>query len=360
MTLVMTYRAGIIGTGGVAGLGIYRGSADDIGTDPVDRSHAGGFDATSDIELVAVADIDEDALDRFGNAWNIPPDRRYGDHESLLEAESLDIVSICTPSMLHRDHVEAAATIGTVDAIWCEKPIACSVKDAEAAVSACDQAGVELVINHSRRFVRQNQSVRQAITNGVIGDLESYSLGSSMELFRVGTHVIDLLVYLFETQADSVQGYVTGRNESAEHLTSQQIDDAGAAGTITHPDGTVGTFDCTPPRDVAEFFARFHGTEGRLHWGNGEQWQYQDREDDTFIDGDPPTAGYSDDHTQSFANAAAHLVDVIEGTTENISSGSQAIHTLEILIGTFISHYTGSRISLPLDDPLKDVTITSW
>ena len=27
----MTYRAGIIGTGGVAGMGIYSGSADDIG-----------------------------------------------------------------------------------------------------------------------------------------------------------------------------------------------------------------------------------------------------------------------------------------------------------------------------------------
>lgn len=36
----MTYRAGIIGTGGVAGMGIYDGSADDIGTDPVDEQSA--------------------------------------------------------------------------------------------------------------------------------------------------------------------------------------------------------------------------------------------------------------------------------------------------------------------------------
>ncbi|MFB6173893.1 MAG: gfo/Idh/MocA family oxidoreductase, partial [Halobacteriales archaeon] len=51
------YRAGIIGAGGIAGLGIL-GMHDeaDIGRKKFTASHAGGYAATDDIDLVAVAD----------------------------------------------------------------------------------------------------------------------------------------------------------------------------------------------------------------------------------------------------------------------------------------------------------------
>ena len=61
----MTYRAGIIGAGGIAGLGIL-GMHDEekIGSEKIDASHAGGIESTSDIELVAVADVDESQLEK--------------------------------------------------------------------------------------------------------------------------------------------------------------------------------------------------------------------------------------------------------------------------------------------------------
>ncbi len=68
-----------------------------IGTEKIEASHAGGYDATDEIELVAVADVDEETLERFGEAWEIPSERRYVGHEAMLDAEDLDVVSICTP-----------------------------------------------------------------------------------------------------------------------------------------------------------------------------------------------------------------------------------------------------------------------
>jgi len=73
----MTYRAGIIGAGGIAGMGVLGFHDDDaIGKEKIDSSHAGGYNNTEEIELVAVADIDEDKLETFGEAWEIPPEQR--------------------------------------------------------------------------------------------------------------------------------------------------------------------------------------------------------------------------------------------------------------------------------------------
>ena len=45
---------------------------------------------------------------------------------------------------------------------------------------------------------------------------------------------------------------------------------------------------------------------------------------------------------------------------ENRSTGWEALRSLEIIVGFYLSHYTGSQVSLPLDRPLREVTIQSW
>lgn len=355
----MTYRAGIIGTGGVAGMGIYNGNEDDIDDDPEPASHAGGYHRVDDVELVAVADIDEDALDRFGRAWDIPESGRYLGHEAMLEDTDLDIVSVCTPSMLHREHVEDVATLGDPDVIWCEKPVACSVTDAHAMVETCDDEDVELVVNHSRRFLRQSQHVRDAIQDGLVGEVQSITSGSPMELLRVGTHVVDFSLYLLDARAELVAGHVTGANQAAEHLTDDHIDDAATGGFFTLDTGTFVTYDGTARRDTAMFHHRINGTEGRLVSAE-DGWRYWDSSGGSHEEKEPPTGGYDDDHERTFVNAVSHHVDLIEGRGENISPGKEAAETLEVLVGFYVSHYTGGQVSVPLDRPLEDVTITSW
>ena len=93
----MTYRAGIIGAGGIAGMGVLGFHDDAIGKEKIDSSHAGGIDATETIELVDIGDVDEEKLETFGEAWEIPPGGRYVGHEAMLAAEDLDVVSVCNP-----------------------------------------------------------------------------------------------------------------------------------------------------------------------------------------------------------------------------------------------------------------------
>ncbi|AUV80361.1 oxidoreductase [Salinigranum rubrum] len=365
----MTYRAGIIGAGGIAGMGILgMHDTDQIGKKKFQASHAGGYDATEDIELVAVADVSEERLERFGTAWDIPESGRYVGHEAMLAAEDLDVVSVCTPSYLHHDHaVDAARSAASPDAIWCEKPIASSVADAEEMVSVCDETGVELVVNHSFRFTDKLHHLRELLVEeDLLGEVRSVGTQFRMELMRNSTHLLDTLVYLLDARADQVSGYITGENEAVDSLdAAAQVDDSGGGGHVVMDDGTFVTVDCTLPREISSMNLQFIGTEGKLYMNNDDgEWRYWRLRDGEHVESDLPGIEgawtWDDDYREAFPNAAAHVVDVLSGDAENRSTGEEATRSLEIIVAFYLSHFTGSRVSIPLDRPLRDVEITSW
>jgi predicted dehydrogenase len=355
----MTLRAGIVGAGGVAGMGIYGTDSRETGVEPSDASHAGGYAQVDGIDLVAVADPEADRRRRFGDAWDVPEAGRYPDHVAMLEAEPLDVVSICTPSMLHRGHVIDAAEVGDPDVIWCEKPIACSVADAEAMVATAADAGVDLVVNHSRRFMRQHRELRAAIDDGLLGEVHTASAAVPMELLRVGTHVVDLVLYLLDDRAAEVAGFLTGENEAAADLGAGEVDDTGGGGFFRTRGGTHVTFDGAAPRALGDWRARFVGTEGRLVWDD-RGWTLFERTGDGHEARPAPTGDHDDPYEHSFVEAASHCVAIAEDGVDNVSPGHEAVRPLEILIGFAVSEYTGGRVTLPLSDPLARVRIESW
>ncbi|NGM70502.1 Gfo/Idh/MocA family oxidoreductase [Natronolimnobius sp. AArcel1] len=365
----MTYSAGIIGTGGIAGMGILgMHDPDDIGQRKIKASHAGGFDAASGIELVAIADVNEDKLEQFGDAWDIPENQRYVGHEAMLEAESLDVVSVCTPSYLHHRHViDAAQSAADPSLIWCEKPIASEVSAAQEMVDVCAATDTELLVNHSFRFTDKLQRLHKLIhEEELLGEVRSVSSQFRMELLRNSTHLLDTLVYLLDARAKTVAGHITGENEAVDSLEADQdVDDAGGGGFVVMDDDTFVTVDCTIPRAESSMTLQFIGSEGKLYMNNDDgEWRYWALEDGEHVE--QPLPGiegawtWEDDYQRAFANAASHIVDVLAGDAENGSPGSEAARSLEIIIAFYLSHHTGGQIDIPLARPLRDVCVTSW
>ena len=365
----MTYKAGIIGTGGIAGMGILgMHDAEAIGNEKIDASHAGGFDATEDIELVAIADVDTDKLTRFGDAWGIPERRRYVGHEEMLTNEHLDVVSVCTPSFLHHDHVvDAAQSAADPDVVWCEKPIASSVSDAEDMISVCEGTGTELVVNHSFRFTDKLRRLRHLIhEEDILGDVHSITSQFRMELLRNSTHLLDTLVFLLDSRAQTVSGHITHENEAVDSLDAgQEVDDSGGGGFVVMDDGTFTTIDCTIPRDSSSMTLNFVGSKGKLYTNNDDgEWRYWRLDDGEHVEEPLPGIDgswtWEDDYKESFANAAKHVSDLLAGDAENWSPGEEATRSLEVIVAFYISHYTGGQVSIPLKRPLRDIEIRSW
>jgi UDP-N-acetylglucosamine 3-dehydrogenase len=156
------------------------------------RVHLHALGQRADVAVVAVADPDRELAERVAAAAGVPA--VYPDHRALLAAERIDILSVCTPPGLHRGIVEDAVAAG-VRAIHCEKPVALTFGDVRAMRDLCRERGVQLTINHQRRFETVYRDVRDVIAAGGIGRLTMLE-GYCANLFDWGSHVLDLLLFL--------------------------------------------------------------------------------------------------------------------------------------------------------------------
>ncbi len=89
--------------------------------------------------------------------------------DDLLADDSLDAVILATPHGQHREQVIAAAKAGKQ--IFIEKPFTLTKADAEAALAACEKAGVVCAIGHNRRFLPSMARLREMATTGELGNL---------------------------------------------------------------------------------------------------------------------------------------------------------------------------------------------
>jgi predicted dehydrogenase len=161
--------------------------------------------------LVALGDSSQqrcaEAAARFG-APCVSPGR-------LLADPDVDVLCICTPNGLHAQHIAAAARARKH--VLVEKPIALTLEDADAAIAACEQAGVQLGVVLQRRMDPLFQAIHRAIEAGDLGDVmlgivtipyhraKSYytespwrgmwQLAGGGALINQGIHQVDLLLW---------------------------------------------------------------------------------------------------------------------------------------------------------------------
>lgn len=116
-------------------------------------------------QLVAVADHNAATAERTAHELDVP--RWYAAHEDLLADKEIDAVAVLTPTATHRRIVLDAAAAGK--AIFCEKPIAMTVKEAEELLRVTRAAGVLFQPAFQRRFDAGYVAAKKQIDAGVIG-----------------------------------------------------------------------------------------------------------------------------------------------------------------------------------------------
>jgi myo-inositol 2-dehydrogenase / D-chiro-inositol 1-dehydrogenase len=111
--------------------------------------------------LAAVADPDPAAAERLSAS------QTFGDPLDLIADPSIDAVAICSPAATHADLVVAAAQSGKH--VFCEKPMALTLDDADRAIAAARTAEVALQVGFNRRFASDFADMRTRIVEGAIG-----------------------------------------------------------------------------------------------------------------------------------------------------------------------------------------------
>ncbi len=133
----------------------------------IGRRHISAYQSIPGIEVVAIADVDAQALAKARQEFGIP--FAATDYERVLARSDVDLVSICTPDRLHAGQALAALAAGKH--VLCEKPLATSLEDAARIVQAAKKAGRKFAVGHNYRFSPQFLKVKELVEAGELGDL---------------------------------------------------------------------------------------------------------------------------------------------------------------------------------------------
>lgn len=119
-------------------------------------------------DLIAVADANAEALTEAQSAF--PSVSTTTDTDRVFTDPAVHAVVIASSTETHASYIIRAAHAGK--AIFIEKPIALDLDGTDAALSAVDQAGVQLQLGFQRRFDNGYADARNRIVSGEIGDVE--------------------------------------------------------------------------------------------------------------------------------------------------------------------------------------------
>ena len=89
--------------------------------------------------------------------------------EDVLADKSVQAVVLATPHTKHRAQVEAIAAAGKH--IYCEKPFALTKADAQAALNACERAGIVIAVGHHFRLMPSMRVLAELKDAGVFGTI---------------------------------------------------------------------------------------------------------------------------------------------------------------------------------------------
>ena len=187
------YKAGIIGLGFIGGADQVSGDGIGQQVPNLDGTHLFAYQNHDRVDLIAGSSRDRGRRDRFAARTGA---RTYEQWTELIAKEDLDIISIATYAPQHAEIATACAEAG-IKAIYCEKPIATTLDDAERMIAASEKAGSLLVMNHQKRFRLNHRRLRDEVAAGRLGELTSVNLQwGNGRLGNVGTHMIDGLIML--------------------------------------------------------------------------------------------------------------------------------------------------------------------
>ena len=188
---------------GVIGLG-FMGSA-----------HARVYSKLKDCALVGICDSNSDKK-HLAKMYNC----KFCEDSEEFFREDLDAVSVCTPTLLHRDVVVNALENGKH--VLVEKPFADSVKNGIKMVKTAAKMDRLLAVGYIERFNSAVRKLKEVVDCSQIYSTVSMRFGPfpprtkySGVFLDLASHEIDILNYLTQTQPEVLYAHFSSRSNNS-------------------------------------------------------------------------------------------------------------------------------------------------
>lgn len=354
-------KIAVIGVGGIA-----------------QKAHLPGYARMDNVELVAFCDIREERAKEVAEKYGVK--QVYTDYRDVLNIEGLDAVDICTPNYMHS--VIAVAALEKGINVFCEKPDAVNVEEAQKMKAAAEKSGKTLMVMRNNRYRATSSYLKKYIEEGKMGDIYAARCGwvrrrgipgrggwfttkeqsGGGPLIDLGVHMIDLAIWLMgNPRPVAVSGCTYNKFANSEDLADSKearFGDRDANGIFDVEDLAMGfirfdngacmqiEFSWASNIEKEHLFVELRGSKAGSRFCDTEENQLKifTEENGALTDIIPQV----DDSrcVQIHEANLRHFADVLLNGTKPMFEPQQGVDMIKILTAMYKSSQEGKEIQL--------------
>ncbi len=287
-------------------------------------------------QVAAIADpFMNDAVKSWADGLGIS--KVYTDYRDILKDDGIKAVLICSSTDTHADIAIEAIKAGKH--VFCEKPISQDLSKIKEVMEVLKDSGVKFQVGFNRRFDHNFEAVRNAVTEGKIGDVHIVKVTSRdpdappIEYVKVsGGMFLDMTIHDFDmvrylTSSDVVEVYANGTS-----LVNPAIKEAGdidtAVITMKLANGALAVIDNSRKADYGyDQRAEVFGSKGQVAVTN-DAASTAVISTASGVTGEKPLYFFLERYMASFAKEVSLFVQAVVNDTEvpvNINDGLQPV-----------------------------------
>jgi len=179
-----------------------------------------------EVEVVAISDIDSQALDQVEKKFGI--ENKYHNYLDLLDNANVEVVAVCTPLPFHFEVALAALDAGKH--VFIEKPLVTTLGEADFLIDKAVTTGNKVYVGFNKRWHHLVRRGREIVKNGLLGPVSVincvYTTGHTTKalpdwrirrekgggsLIENGVHLYDLWRFLL--RRDVVEVFAQSRSD---------------------------------------------------------------------------------------------------------------------------------------------------
>lgn len=340
-------------------------------------AHLPGYARMNNVEIIGVCDLIPERAEAVAKQYGIP--FTCTDYKDLFSLEGLEAIDICTPNYWHSRIAVDALEHGLH--VFCEKPDAVSVEEAEKMKASAEKSGKVLMVMRNNRYRATASYLKQYIEDGRMGDIyagrcgwirrrgipgrggwfTTKELSGGGPLIDLGVHMIDLTMWLMGNPTPvAVSGCAFNKFANSEEISDSaesKYGDKNADGIFDVEDLAMGfirfdngaclqiEFSWASNIQAEEQFVELRGSKAGSAWStrDGRLKIFGEEYGTTF---DLLPAVDDGRCIQIHEANLRHFADVVLNGREPMFVPQQGLNMIKILEAMYKSAETGREVQL--------------
>lgn len=308
-----------------------------VGTGGIAQTYAQAFKSSECCELVAVADVRDEAAQAFAEPLGA---EAFNDYRELSDRVNIDAVIVATPPKSHPEIAMHFMRKGIH--VLCEKPLCLTVSEAKAMIETSETRGVTFTMATKFRYCEDVVKAKAIIASGVLGDIVQFEnaftakvdmskrwnsdkeIAGGGVLIDNGTHSVDIIRYFLGPITEVLALETSGTQNLAVDENVKLLART-KSGVVASVDLTWGINKELPN------FISVYGTNGTLHIGWRESKYKLNSSPDWTIFG----TGY--DKVQAFRSKIENFRNAIVDGEELLTKPDDALASVEVIEASYKS-----------------------